>query len=301
MTWRPGSVIGAPLMRPESFKNAITDPVNVTAPMATPSDISIRLWPWMAPSTPMPNAAGAYSAPAATSTAAMPTSEWKAATSSGIEVIGTRRAITAPMPPPIAMPRITSTQAIPSAGGCDASVVATAIAMPVMPKKLPWRDDAGLDSPRNDRMNRTPATRYSTADRLAFILRPPSTSSPRGARRSLGFLLVHRQHPLGDQEAAENIHTGEDQRDEAEAACPTAAAADHFDADREQRADHDHRGDRIGHRHQRRVQRRRHRPHHEIADEHGENENRQPEHEGIDGLSDMFHGGAPYAFGWKFG
>src|ERR1700692_4634560 len=72
MTWRPGSVIGAPLMRPESFRNAIMEPVNVMAPMATPSDISIRLWPWMAPSTPMPKAACAYSAPAATSTAAMP-------------------------------------------------------------------------------------------------------------------------------------------------------------------------------------------------------------------------------------
>ena len=89
----------------------------------------------------------------------MPTSEWNAATSSGIEVIGTRRAITAPMPPPIATPRITSTQAMPSAGGCDASVVATAIAMPIMPKKLPWRLEAGLDSPRSDRMNSTPATR----------------------------------------------------------------------------------------------------------------------------------------------
>jgi hypothetical protein len=47
----------------------------------------------------------------------MPTSEWKAATSSGIEVIGTRRAITAPTPPPMAMPRMTSSQATPSAGG----------------------------------------------------------------------------------------------------------------------------------------------------------------------------------------
>src|ERR1700742_3572959 len=102
----------------------------------------------------------------------MPTSEWKAATSSGIEVIGTRRAITAPMLPPIAMPRITSTQAVPSAGGCDASVVTTAIAMPIMPKKLPWRDEAGLDSPRSDRMNNTPATRYRTADRLALISGP---------------------------------------------------------------------------------------------------------------------------------
>ena len=54
----------------------------------------------------------------------MPTSEWKAATSSGIEVIGTRRAITAPMLPPMAMPSMTSSQAMPSAGGWLASVVA---------------------------------------------------------------------------------------------------------------------------------------------------------------------------------
>ena len=46
-------------MRPDNFRNAITEPVKVTAPMATPSDISIRLWPWIAPSLPMPKAAGA--------------------------------------------------------------------------------------------------------------------------------------------------------------------------------------------------------------------------------------------------
>src|SRR6202166_2144075 len=223
----------------------------------------------------------------------MPTSEWNAATSSGIDVIGTRRAITAPIEPPMATPAITNTQPMPSAGGCAASVVATAIAIPVMPKKLPRRDDAGLDNPRSDRMNSTPATRYKTADRLAFISRPPLSSSPRGARRSLRSLLVHPQHALGDQEAAEDIHAGKDQRDEAEAARPGPAAADHGDADREQRADHDHRGDRIGHRHQRCMQRRRHRPHHEIADEHGKHENRQPEHEGIDGLRDMIHDGSP--------
>jgi len=44
MTWRPGSVIGLPLMRPESLRKAITEPVKVMAPMATPIDISIRLW-----------------------------------------------------------------------------------------------------------------------------------------------------------------------------------------------------------------------------------------------------------------
>src|ERR1700730_13239772 len=223
----------------------------------------------------------------------MPTSEWKAATSSGIDVIGTRRAMTAPMLPPMAMPSTTTSQARPSAGGWLASVVTIAIAMPIMPKKLPWRDVAGLDSPRSDRMKSTPATRYRTAARLAFIERPLLSLSPRGARRSLHFFLVHPEHALGDKEAAEDIHTGEDQRHEAEAARPSRAAGDHVDADREQRADHDHRRDRIGHRHQRRMQRRGHRPHHEIADENRQHENRQPEHEGIDGLGDMLHGFSP--------
>ena len=43
MTWRPGSMIGLPLMRPDSLRKAITEPVKVMAPMATPSDISMRL------------------------------------------------------------------------------------------------------------------------------------------------------------------------------------------------------------------------------------------------------------------
>ena len=59
MTWRPGRRIGAPLMRPESFRNAITEPVKVMAPIATPIDISTRLALWMSPRVPMPKAAGA--------------------------------------------------------------------------------------------------------------------------------------------------------------------------------------------------------------------------------------------------
>jgi hypothetical protein len=51
------------------------------------------------------------------------------------------------------------------------------------------------------------------------------------------FLLVHRQHALGDQEAAKNIHACEDQRDEAEATRQSTAAADHIDTDRKQRAE----------------------------------------------------------------
>ena len=89
----------------------------------------------------------------------MPTSEWNAATSSGIAVIGTRRAITAPVPPPSAKPRTTSVQAPKPPGGCDASVVTMAIAMPTMPNRLPCRLVSGLDSPRSARMKSTPATR----------------------------------------------------------------------------------------------------------------------------------------------
>src|ERR1700739_1598798 len=136
----------------------------------------------------------------------MPTSEWKAATSSGMEVIGTRRALTPPIRAPRAMPTTTRSHATPSAGGWLASVVATAIAMPIMPSRLPRRDVAGLDSPRSDRMNSAPATRYNNADRLAFIREPPSSS-----RRSLRLLLVHREHSLRNQEAAEDVHAGEDQ------------------------------------------------------------------------------------------
>ena len=46
-------------MRPESLRKAITEPVKVMAPMAAPSDISIRLAVWMAPGVPMPKASGA--------------------------------------------------------------------------------------------------------------------------------------------------------------------------------------------------------------------------------------------------
>src|SRR3569623_842858 len=143
----------------------------------------------------------------------MPTSEWKAATSSGIAVMGTRRAITAPAPPPMPRPRITSTQEKKLAGGCSASVVATAIAMPIMPNRLPCRLVAGLERPRSERMKRTPATRYRNPARFGLMW-----SSP--------LLLVHRQHALGDKEAAEDILRGQDQREETEQPRPNRAAVD---------------------------------------------------------------------------
>jgi hypothetical protein len=81
------------------------------------------------------------------------------ATSWGIAVICTVRARHTPIPPPIAKPRMTRSHENRLAGGLSASVVRMAIAMPIMPKRLPWRDEAGEERPRSARMNRIPATR----------------------------------------------------------------------------------------------------------------------------------------------
>src|SRR5262249_21328880 len=132
--------------------------------------------------------------------------------------------------------------------------------------------------------------------------------SPPAASPSL-LLLVHGQHALRDQKAAEDVHRGECERDEAEPARPQRAVVTghELDANGEQRADHDDRRDRVGHRHQRRVQRRRDRPHHVVTDEYGEHENREAEHERIDGLYPVFHAGSPQKIdqaallGWKPG
>ena len=95
MTCRTGRMIGLPDMRPSSFRKAMIEPVKVIAPMATPSDISTS-----ACAVDVAERADAEGLRrierrrAATSTAARPTSEWKAATSCGIAVIGMRRAMT---------------------------------------------------------------------------------------------------------------------------------------------------------------------------------------------------------------
>ena len=80
------------------------DPEKVIAPMATPSPISTRLTWLISPLvSTIPNDAGLRKAAAATSTAASPTREWKAATSCGMSVIAMRRAVTKPMTAPIPM------------------------------------------------------------------------------------------------------------------------------------------------------------------------------------------------------
>ena len=76
-----------------------------------------------------------------------------------MSVMRTERAFQAPMPAPAPKPTITRSQAKRSAGGRYHSVVSTAIAIPAMPKRLPWRAVAGEDSPRSASMKRMPETR----------------------------------------------------------------------------------------------------------------------------------------------
>ncbi len=80
------------------------------------------------------------------------------------------------------------------------------------------------------------------------------------------LLLVHRQHARRYREPAEDVDAGQHHR-----SSPSHLASDPPPPS-DQRADHDHRGNRVGHRHQRRVQRRRDRPDHVIADEAGQHE-----------------------------
>ena len=57
------------------------------------------------------------------------------------------------------MPPAIRYQVMSSWGVAIASVVLIAIAMPIMPRRLPRRDVAGLESPLSAKINSTPETR----------------------------------------------------------------------------------------------------------------------------------------------
>ena len=152
-------MIGAPDIVPCSLAKAMTEPEKVMAPMATPSPISMIDAILMLPATPMPKASGDMKAAQATSTAARPTSEWNAATSCGIAVMAMRLAMMAPMPPPMITPTAMKVHTVGSVMSWRMRVVPTAIAIPTMPKRLPWRDVSGLESPRSAMMKSTPDAR----------------------------------------------------------------------------------------------------------------------------------------------
>jgi len=130
-------MIGAPDIVPCNLAKAMTEPEKVMAPIATPRPISIRLTILMLPVTPMPKASGDMKAAQATSTAAIPTSEWNAATSCGMAVMAMRLAMIAPMPPPMTTAPMMNIQTSLLVMSWRISVVAMAIAMPIMPNILP--------------------------------------------------------------------------------------------------------------------------------------------------------------------
>ena len=158
----PLKVMGAPLMRPDNFRKAITDPDQVMAPMNVPRNNS-SLLP-IGNSAGKPNDTGLLTAAIAINTAAKPTSECINATSSGIAVICTRRATTAPMVPPRAMQPTINAQFL-----VTVSVVRTAIAIPTIPNKLPRRAVSGELSPFKARIKKTDAIRYASATEFADI------------------------------------------------------------------------------------------------------------------------------------
>ena len=88
-------------MIPCNFKNAITDPENVIAPIEVPIDISTKLAVLILPNVPKSNTSGLRKADIATKTAARPTKLWNPATNCGIAVIGILKATIDPMIPPI--------------------------------------------------------------------------------------------------------------------------------------------------------------------------------------------------------
>ena len=158
------------LPSPASLPNAITEPEKVIAPTKVPMKSSSRLPAGSGSCSP--NAPGLLTTAIAISTAAMPTMECIAATSSGICVICTRRATIAPMVPPTSIAiRIRSMRPCAT----SAMVVTTAMVMPTMPNRLPRRAVVGDDSPLSARMKQTEATRYHRVSWLALICRPLSS------------------------------------------------------------------------------------------------------------------------------
>src|SRR4029077_4726248 len=258
------------LYRPLSLPQAITLPENVIAPTKEPMKSSTRLPVGIgAPAATMANAAGSATAAIAMKTAARPIIECMKATISGICVIGTMRASVVPTAPPTTSP--SSTQARPAAPvsgwifNTSATVVATAIAMPTMPNALPVREVDGCDKPFSAWMKHTEAIRYSntTSSKLRVIVPLPGQRLLLRAVARLGlFFLEHLQHPLGDQEAAEHV----DRRQRHGQNAHRASERRFGQRSGQHGADDDDRGDRVGHRHQRCVQRRRNVPYDVIAD-----------------------------------
>src|SRR4051812_19487340 len=146
-------------------------------------------------------------------------------------------------------------RARPTGSMCRASasaiVAIRATAIPAMPNVLPALDVSCLDNPASARMNRMAATTYAAVAVVSSV----NISAPR----------EHGQHAAGHGEAAEDVDAGEQDRQGRQCGDDDTAG---FQAgpDLQQRADDDDPGDRVGHRHERRVQGMVHVADHVVAD-----------------------------------
>ena len=150
--------MGEPDIIPLSFKKAITDPVNVIAPIAAPKDISIKLAILILPWDPKLNTSGFKKADMATKTAASPTKLWKPATSSGIAVIGILNAINVPIDPPISS-KISKYKNPVEKLPTETIVTPIAIAIPIIPNKFPCLEVSGDERPLRAKIKSTPEIR----------------------------------------------------------------------------------------------------------------------------------------------
>ena len=145
-------------MIPLNFKKAIIEPVNVIAPIAAPSDISIKLAILIFPGMPRLKTSGFKYADIATKTAAKPTKLWKPATSSGIAVIGILKAMNAPIDPPTNSNIIKYKKPVEKLP-TEIIVTPIAIVIPIIPNKFPCLEVSGEESPLRARIHKTPDIR----------------------------------------------------------------------------------------------------------------------------------------------
>ena len=154
-----------------------------------------------------------------------------------------------------------------------------AIAMPTAAMRLPRTAVRGPVSPHQpeDEQARTRRCRgrdevglldEGRGERQAHV--PASSASCLGA----GLRLEHLEHPVGDQEAADDVDRAEGDRDRRGSTLSSALRSS-AEPEHEQAAEHDDAVDRVGARHQRRVQRVRHLRDHREADEAGQDEDRE--------------------------
>ena len=131
-------------------------------------------------------------------------------------------------------------------------------------------DEVGVGRERREGGHRTSSPVSALPDRLggerlgrAFF------------ERRLRLADEHAEHPVGDHEAADDVDRAEGDRDRADRLLERVVGV----AEHDQAAEHDDAVDRVGLRHQRRVQGRRHLRDHLEADEGGEHEDRDLGHQ----------------------